>query len=113
MTTETLADDCPNLIGFKDGAGNIDSLKPITVGLGDRLAYIGGMPTHKLFAQAYCMAGLDTYSSAVFDFAPETALALHTALPLGNDETCHVLQGTSTIPSRQSGTERRAMPCPP
>lgn len=87
-TLARLAEDCPNLIGFKDGTGDIDTVKRITVGLGDRLAYIGGMPTHELFAQAFRGAGVDTYSSAVFNFVPETALAFHAAFQAGDDATC-------------------------
>ncbi|WP_323769833.1 5-dehydro-4-deoxyglucarate dehydratase [Antarctobacter sp.] len=90
-TLARLAEDCPNLIGFKDGTGDIDTVKRITVGLGDRLAYVGGMPTHELFAQAYRGAGVDTYSSAVFNFVPETALAFHAAFVAGDDATCEAM----------------------
>lgn len=90
-TLSRLCDDCPNLIGFKDGTGDIDTVRRITIGLGDRLAYIGGMPTHELFAQAYRGAGVDTYSSAVFNFVPETALAFHAAFAAGNDAACEDL----------------------
>lgn len=90
-TLARLADDCPNLIGFKDGTGDIDTVKRITVGLGDRLAYIGGMPTHELFAQAFRGAGVDSYSSAVFNFVPETALKFHAAFQAGDDATCHAM----------------------
>ena len=90
-TLEQLVDQCPNLIGFKDGTGDIDTVKRITVRLGARLAYIGGMPTHELFAQAYRGAGVDTYSSAVFNFVPETALAFYAAFSDGDDATCDVL----------------------
>ncbi len=90
-TLARLAEECPNLIGFKDGTGDIDTVKRITVGLGDRLAYIGGMPTHELFAQAYRGAGVDTYSSAVFNFVPETALAYHRAFAAGDDATCEAM----------------------
>ena len=90
-TLARLAETCPNLIGFKDGTGDIDTVKRITVGLGDRLAYIGGMPTHELFAQAYRGAGVDTYSSAVFNFVPETALAFHAAFVTGDDAACEAM----------------------
>lgn len=83
-----LADECPNLIGFKDGTGDIDAVRRVTVMLGDRLSYIGGMPTHELFAQAYRGAGMPTYSSAVFNFVPETALKFHRAFSAGDDATC-------------------------
>jgi len=88
---QRLADQCPNLIGFKDGTGDIDNVRRITIGLGDRLAYIGGMPTHELYAQAYRGAGMTTYSSAVFNFVPETALAFHKAFSTGDDTTCEAL----------------------
>ncbi|WP_172297720.1 5-dehydro-4-deoxyglucarate dehydratase [Pseudoruegeria sp. HB172150] len=88
-TLARLTDDCPNLIGFKDGTGDIDTVKRITVGLGERLAYIGGMPTHELFAQAYRGAGVDTYSSAVFNFVPATALEFHAAFTAGDDAKCN------------------------
>ncbi len=90
-TLARLAEDCPNLIGFKDGTGDIDTVRRITIGLGDRLACIGGMPTHELFAQAYRGAGVDTYSSAVFNFVPETALAFHAAFTAGDDRGCAAL----------------------
>ncbi|MBY6048922.1 5-dehydro-4-deoxyglucarate dehydratase [Vannielia litorea] len=83
-----LADECPNLIGFKDGTGDIDTVRRITVRMGDRLSYIGGMPTHELFAQAYSGAGMPTYSSAVFNFVPETALEFHAAFTSGDDAKC-------------------------
>jgi len=87
-TLARLADACPNLIGFKDGTGDIDTVKRITVGLGDRLAYVGGMPTHELFAQAFRGAGVDTYSSAVFNFVPETSLEFYAAFSAGDDAKC-------------------------
>lgn len=87
-TLARLAEECPNLIGFKDGTGDIDTVRRITIGLGDRLAYVGGMPTHELFAQAFRGAGVDTYSSAVFNFVPETALEFHAAFQAGDDSKC-------------------------
>lgn len=91
ISAETLAElahECPNLIGFKDGTGDIDTVRRVTATLGDRLSYIGGMPTHELFAQAYKGAGMSTYSSAVFNFVPETALAFHKAFTVGDDAIC-------------------------
>jgi 5-dehydro-4-deoxyglucarate dehydratase len=75
-----LADECPNLIGFKDGTGDINTVRRIVSTLGDRLTYVGGMPTHELFAEAYNAAGVTTYSSAVFNFVPDLALAFFNAM---------------------------------
>lgn len=84
---QTLADLCPNLIGFKDGYGEIDRVIEITTKLGDRLVYIGGMPTHELYAQAYFAAGVTTYSSAVFNFVPELAQRFYKSLRAGDMAT--------------------------
>lgn len=79
-TIERLAAACPNLIGFKDGSGQVGLVTEICARLGDRLVYIGGMPTAELFAEAYKAAGMSTYSSAVFNFMPEQALRFHQAV---------------------------------
>ena len=87
-TVQRLAEDCPNLIGFKDGTGVIGQVRQVTASLGDRLAYIGGMPTAELFAEAYLGAGFSTYSSAVFNFVPDLSMRFYRALRAGDRATC-------------------------
>lgn len=82
-TLQRLCDSCPNLIGFKDGHGDIGLVREVTARLGDRLMYLGGMPTAELFAEAYLSAGFTTYSSAVFNFVPGLALDFYKALRAG------------------------------
>jgi 5-dehydro-4-deoxyglucarate dehydratase len=82
-----LCDECPNLIGFKDGVGDVDKVIEITAKIGDRLVYVGGMPTHEVYAQAYFAAGVTTYSSAVFNFVPQMAQTFYSALRGGNQAT--------------------------
>ena len=79
-TVARLADACPNLIGFKDGTGKVDLVRHVTAKLGDRLCYIGGMPTHELFAEGFNGVGVTTYSSAVFNFIPELAQRFYRAM---------------------------------
>jgi 5-dehydro-4-deoxyglucarate dehydratase len=55
--------------------------------MGDRLTYLGGMPTAELFADAYLGAGVTTYSSAVFNFVPALAQKFYSALRAGETET--------------------------
>ena len=86
-TVARLADVCPNLIGFKDGSGDIANVRQICLRLGDRLVYVGGMPTHETYAEAYDAAGVSTYSSAVFNFVPEMALEFYRAMRNGDKAT--------------------------
>ncbi len=79
-TLARIADDCPNLIGLKDGIGDIERFLAMRSLLGDRLLYINGMPTAEVYAQAYRGMGVTTYSSAIFNFVPRTALAFHRAV---------------------------------
>ncbi|NUB45480.1 5-dehydro-4-deoxyglucarate dehydratase [Fertoebacter nigrum] len=87
-TLARLCDECPNLIGFKDGTGDIALVRQITARMGDRLIYLGGMPTAELYAEAYLGAGFTTYSSAVFNFVPALANAFYAALRGGDRATC-------------------------
>ncbi|MBB3285716.1 MULTISPECIES: 5-dehydro-4-deoxyglucarate dehydratase [unclassified Rhizobium] len=88
-----LADECPNLIGYKDGIGDVDKVIEITTTLKDRLVYVGGMPTHEVYAQAYFAAGVTTYSSAVFNFVPALAQRFYAALRVGDQATVdHILR---------------------
>jgi 5-dehydro-4-deoxyglucarate dehydratase len=77
---DTLARLCErnaNLIGYKDGVGDVELMMRIYARMGDRLTYIGGLPTAETFAPAYLEMGVTTYSSAIFNFMPEWALAFY------------------------------------
>ncbi len=86
-TLARLAAECPNLVGFKDGSGDIGLVRQVTATLGDRLSYLGGMPTAELFAEAYLGAGFSTYSSAVFNFVPALAQDFYKALRANDKAT--------------------------
>ncbi|BBI49092.1 hypothetical protein HORIV_15130 [Vreelandella olivaria] len=47
-SVQQLADHCPNLVGLKDGKGDIQALNKIVKTVGDRLVYIGGVPTAEI-----------------------------------------------------------------
>jgi 5-dehydro-4-deoxyglucarate dehydratase len=84
---ERLADKCPNLIGFKDGVGEIENMVSIRRRLGDRFAYLGGLPTAEVYADAYKAMGVAVYSSAVFNFIPRTALTFYRAVSENDHDT--------------------------
>jgi 5-dehydro-4-deoxyglucarate dehydratase len=82
-----LVERCPNLVGFKDGMGEIELMVSIRRKLGDRLAYLGGLPTAEVYASAYRALGVPVYSSAVFNFIPRTAMEFYQALENGDEAT--------------------------
>ncbi|SHL93749.1 5-dehydro-4-deoxyglucarate dehydratase [Rhizobacter sp. OV335] len=77
---QQLADRCPNLVGFKDGVGEIEAMVTVRQKLGDRFAYLGGLPTAEVYAAAYKALGVPVYSSAVFNFVPKTAMDFYRAV---------------------------------
>jgi 5-dehydro-4-deoxyglucarate dehydratase len=70
---ERLCARCSNLVGLKDGYGDIELMTRIYARLGDRLTYVGGLPTAETFALPYLEMGVTTYSSAIFNFLPQFA----------------------------------------
>ena len=86
-----LAERCPNLIGFKDGIGDIELMSSIYMKMGDRFAYLGGLPTAEVFAAAYKALGTPVYSSAVFNFIPKTAMDFYHAVAADDMATQHRL----------------------
>jgi 5-dehydro-4-deoxyglucarate dehydratase len=80
VTLAGLCERCPNLIGFKDGVGDIELMTRIFARMGDRLTYIGGLPTAETFALPYLEMGVTTYSSAIFNFLPGFAQEFYAAV---------------------------------
>ncbi|NIC05490.1 5-dehydro-4-deoxyglucarate dehydratase [Billgrantia bachuensis] len=95
---QRLADACPNLIGLKDGKGDIQLLNKIVKTVGDRLVYVGGVPTAEIFAEAYLSIGVNTYSSAVFNFVPDMAVRFYKELRQGNREVVRQITNDFFIP---------------
>jgi 5-dehydro-4-deoxyglucarate dehydratase len=105
-TLERLAERCPNLIGFKDGIGDIELMVSIRRRLGERLAYLGGLPTAEVYAAAYRALGVPVYSSAVFNFIPKTAMDFYEALARDDHRTTGRLLDEFFLPFLEIRTRR-------
>ncbi|MEV8586077.1 5-dehydro-4-deoxyglucarate dehydratase [Streptomyces sp. NPDC051180] len=82
------------VIGLKDGHGDLGLMQRIVSAVraeGLDLLYFNGLPTAELTGAAYRSIGVTLYSSAVFCFAPDLALAFHRALAAGDDATVDLL----------------------
>ncbi|HXR00070.1 MAG TPA: 5-dehydro-4-deoxyglucarate dehydratase, partial [Pseudomonas sp.] len=84
---EQLAERCPNLIGYKDGLGDIELMVSIRRRMGDRFSYLGGLPTAEVYAAAYKALGVPVYSSAVFNFVPKLAMDFYHAIAKDDHQT--------------------------
>ncbi|MEV7892238.1 5-dehydro-4-deoxyglucarate dehydratase [Streptomyces sp. NPDC002817] len=80
----------PKVVGLKDGLGDIERMHRIVRAVralpdGQDFQFFNGLPTAEMTAPAYQGIGVGLYSSAVFAFAPEIALAFHRALAEGDE----------------------------
>ena len=80
VTLARLCERCPNLVGLKDGVGDIEMMTRIYARIGARLTYLGGLPTAETFALPYLELGVNTYSSAIYNFLPKFALDFYAAV---------------------------------
>lgn len=80
VSVAALADRNPTMIGFKDGVGSIEQMTRTYARVGDRLTYIGGLPTAETFALPLLQLGVSTYSSALFNFLPGWAIEFYDAV---------------------------------
>ncbi|MFK8912036.1 5-dehydro-4-deoxyglucarate dehydratase [Streptomyces sp. YS-3] len=91
------------IIGLKDGIGDIDLMQRIVSTVRREVPereflYFNGLPTAELTGPAYRGIGVTLYSSAVFCFAPDIALAFHRALGTGDDTTVNRLLDGFFVP---------------
>ena len=87
----------PQVIGFKDGAGDLDLMSRIVRAVRDAAGdepfhFFNGMPTAEVTQRAYRAIGVPLYSSAAFAFAPRIALAYYEALEKDDQATLASLE---------------------
>jgi 5-dehydro-4-deoxyglucarate dehydratase len=87
----------PQVIGFKDGAGDLDLMIRIVRAVRDKgndpsFLFFNGMPTAEVTQRAYRAIGVPLYSSAAFAFAPPVALAYYDALERDDQDTLAALE---------------------
>ncbi|MYS89096.1 MULTISPECIES: 5-dehydro-4-deoxyglucarate dehydratase [Streptomyces] len=92
LTADTAAEIAalPGVVGLKDGVGDIERMHRVVRAVRavpgtEDFQFFNGLPTAEMTAPAYRDIGVDLYSSAVFAFAPEIALAFHRALAEGDE----------------------------
>lgn len=80
QTVARLVEEHPNVIGLKDGYGDLDLLAEMRRLIGDGFLLMNGMPTAETYAKDYTQAGIRAYSPSGIEFLPELAWPLDHAL---------------------------------
>ncbi|HEY0765020.1 MAG TPA: 5-dehydro-4-deoxyglucarate dehydratase [Pyrinomonadaceae bacterium] len=95
----------PNLIGWKDGHGDIRRLQSIMNHVGDRLHWIGGAGDD--LVAAYYSTGIRTFTSSIATVAPRLSLKLHELAESGQHEVLAELLDRCVIPLYAIRARRR------
>jgi 5-dehydro-4-deoxyglucarate dehydratase len=88
----------PNVVGIKEGVGDVDLMSRIVLAVREALAasgkpfqFFNGLPTAEASQPAYRAIGVTLYSSAAFAFVPDIALAYYQALERGAGDIVEAL----------------------
>jgi 5-dehydro-4-deoxyglucarate dehydratase len=93
LTLKTLQQliELPQVVGFKDGLGNMELNIELTQTIGDRLGWLNGMPMAEVTMPAYVNLGFTSYSSAISNYIPHISRLFYEALLGGDKELLHEL----------------------
>ena len=78
------------IVGLKDGHGNMELNLELTQTIGDRIEWLNGMPFAEITMPAYAPIGYNSYSSAMSNYLPHISKQFYKALLEGND---HLVRG--------------------
>jgi 5-dehydro-4-deoxyglucarate dehydratase len=81
----------PQLVGLKDGLGNMELNIEVTQTIGSRLAYMSGMPMAEVTFAAFANIGFQSYSSAISNYIPHISRLFFDALKKGDEVLLHEL----------------------
>jgi 5-dehydro-4-deoxyglucarate dehydratase len=97
--------DIPNVVGIKDGRGDVDAMLRLVTAVrmsghprAADFGFLNGLPTAELSVKAYSAIGVDSYSSAVLNFAPRIALRFYRAVRENDDDAMNALLTSFYLP---------------
>jgi 5-dehydro-4-deoxyglucarate dehydratase len=109
-----LAESIPNLIGWKDGQGDLRRYQAIMERVGKRLHWIGGIGDD--LVPGYYAIGIRTYTSSIATIAPRLSLRLHERAAMVDNSSLSRLMSNYVLPlyairGRRKGYEVSVMKC--
>ncbi|UOY87712.1 5-dehydro-4-deoxyglucarate dehydratase [Bacillus glycinifermentans] len=95
------------LVGLKDGAGDMDLNISLSYTLGDRLGLLNGMPMAEVTMPAYAPIGFTSYSSAISNYIPHISRMFYEALLNGNKQLAKDLYKHVILPINDIRKQRK------
>lgn len=99
--------ESPQLVGFKDGLGNMEANIEFTQTIGDRLGWLNGMPMAEVTMPAYVNLSFRSYSSAISNYIPHISSMFYEALLQQNKELLNELYMHVILPISRIRRQRK------
>ena len=99
--------ESPQLVGFKDGLGNMEMNIEFTQTIGDRLGWLNGMPMAEVTMPAYVNLGFRSYSSAISNYIPHISKLFYEALLQQNQALVNELYLQVILPISRIRRQRK------
>ncbi|WHY91694.1 5-dehydro-4-deoxyglucarate dehydratase [Neobacillus cucumis] len=103
---EALA-EVPQVVGVKDGLGDMELNTILTQTFGKRFSWLNGMPLAELTMPAYVPLGFDSYSSAISNYIPHISRKFYQALLNGEQEVVQDLLQQVILPINSIRRQRK------
>ena len=81
----------PNVVGLKDGHGDMQLLSSFQSVTEGTVSFVNGMPSAETHQERYLAAGVRSYSPGVLDFMPELSWVFDEALEQGRSDRLRLL----------------------
>lgn len=109
FTVETMhrLAELPQVIGFKDGYGNMELNIEFTQTFKSRFEWMNGMPFAEVTMPAYYALGFRTYSSAISNYIPHISKLFFAALQSNNEEQLSDLYREAILPINNIRRKRK------
>ncbi|WP_138418052.1 5-dehydro-4-deoxyglucarate dehydratase [Aquibacillus sediminis] len=97
----------PQVIGLKDGLGNMELNIELTQRFRNRLAFLNGMPLAEVTMPAYVPLGYNCYSSAISNYIPHISRKFYNALLAGDQHTVNDIYEDVILPINRIRRKRK------
>ncbi|MCJ7839775.1 5-dehydro-4-deoxyglucarate dehydratase [Lederbergia sp. NSJ-179] len=88
----------PQVVGVKDGLGNMELNTLLTQTFKERFSWINGMPLAEVTMPAYVPLGFESYSSAISNYIPHISRKFYNGVLSGDQETVNEIYQYVILP---------------
>ncbi|SDI38930.1 5-dehydro-4-deoxyglucarate dehydratase [Alteribacillus bidgolensis] len=99
--------DFPQVVGLKDGIGNMEMNIEFTQEIGARLGWLNGMPMAEVTMPAYLSLGYKCYSSAISNYIPHISRKFYDALLNDDSQTVNEIFENVILPINRIRRKRK------